>query len=603
MCYDHCYLLQNDNFGPRQVNFVESDREKLICKLGDVASSRTSSRLSMQNYEAFVNALTEKDWNVLQGDAVPDDKLDQLQRRLALIGLRNPSEQTSKKIAAIYSFAVNGENFTEQDAAMKRSLFTTIKSTYKKYVRGLPEPKSWMSKLVTVAQFSREHPSMFASAYGDELPVACPIDMATLMSWDDFKCRVHPTVATPMQSLVPHRVLAPTDGANAMMMNGFATMFERMMMMMQNGMQQQQQPMQQQTRILQLGRSPIQLEAGSQGMEHAANPRLRRELTIKMLNDQSCNSSPNSSPRHDDRTACVSPPQHDVAPIRAPAKAAAATPPAEATPAAAAPLQLALPAGPARAQDADAAETPQPANSSQPSPAEMGGPDANSMLDLLDAREKSKKSAKNAQGQRQLSQSKAQVAPQSVPKKRRLTVKTAVDTAARVSAPSAASGKPQINLNHESTRSQYLVRCGKGKGSTKNFKYLVAINMCSFSRATFASIKPSHQKRTWSTHLEAITPDMFCVCCACLRDPPGITTKSQRSKLSKTLETTCVVFQSREHASMNVISNTLLHITNKTSLRCSSTRVEAFSLTSAAGKRCRVQSFSCSVSGVAAHTA
>ena len=140
----------------------------------------------VQNFEAIVNYWPKNVWDSMsQGVSAPALKF------AVKLGLRNPSEKTSKAIAlAMMASADGAEMVLQQPRAMTVSFCNSVKVWIANEVKLVGNPAVWLAMLMPSPQELRAHfPSVYDGAYVDgSVPVRNQIPMTV---WEGLKANTH----------------------------------------------------------------------------------------------------------------------------------------------------------------------------------------------------------------------------------------------------------------------------------------------------------------------------------------------------------------------------------------------------------------------------
>ena len=115
---------------------------------------------------------------------------DLLMTFLQALGGRALTEPTYKCIASL-SMVVTDPNARMLPCSVKQRCYLALKTEFKKRVRQMAKPQVWIEQLPPApSDFKRSHPTLYASVFGDEAPVAAQVDLGQLIAVDSsFRCR------------------------------------------------------------------------------------------------------------------------------------------------------------------------------------------------------------------------------------------------------------------------------------------------------------------------------------------------------------------------------------------------------------------------------
>ena len=130
-----------------------------------------------QDYTSVIGFYTSRHWLILCGDGDATSKLDCLLDTPVQLDLKVPSEPTVQLLTAVYLASVEGSI----DRAIARS--SRVKNTTLKFIKRAFKKKisSKRYTMDVLPQSPQELPAAtYTRVYGQEVPVACPIDPAKL---------------------------------------------------------------------------------------------------------------------------------------------------------------------------------------------------------------------------------------------------------------------------------------------------------------------------------------------------------------------------------------------------------------------------------------
>ena len=180
-----------------------------------------------QDYMSVIFFYTSRHWVVLQGDGDATSKLNCLLGIPIQLDLKVPSEPTMQLLTAVYLVSVEGNIDRAMDlvARVKNTTLKFIKKTFKKKVLGL------RFHMDVLPQSPQDLPAAtYTRVYGQEVPVACPLDPAKLnelrisipMRSSNIALR-HPDISKSVE-LVQHNA-----GQSTQLLNMLGQMFQACM--------------------------------------------------------------------------------------------------------------------------------------------------------------------------------------------------------------------------------------------------------------------------------------------------------------------------------------------------------------------------------------
>ncbi|CAE8715593.1 unnamed protein product, partial [Polarella glacialis] len=145
-------------------------------------------RRALQDYGAFGHYISEKMWQVLEGDQMTSaSKMETLLWHSIELGLRCPSEPTPAHITCLYLLTVEGSTKTmRMSPVLRHETFKAVKACFQKMKTKYDYKFNHVIILpMDPAEFQREHPTLFAHAFGDAKPATCKYtcqDMAKVVN-------------------------------------------------------------------------------------------------------------------------------------------------------------------------------------------------------------------------------------------------------------------------------------------------------------------------------------------------------------------------------------------------------------------------------------
>ena len=115
----------------------------------------TQARRTNQQWESCVHALPRSVWAVLEDPGInTDSKIDVVHAFLADLGLRLPTEQTSKRVCELILVATEGlEAAVTLAPTVKAAFNSRLKKLFKRKVRRMPAPSPWVAELPSSIDF------------------------------------------------------------------------------------------------------------------------------------------------------------------------------------------------------------------------------------------------------------------------------------------------------------------------------------------------------------------------------------------------------------------------------------------------------------------
>ncbi|CAE8688771.1 unnamed protein product [Polarella glacialis] len=133
-------------------------------------------RRALQDYGAFGHYISEKMWQVLEGDQMTSaSKMETLLWHSIELGLRCPSEPTLAHIPCLYLLTAEGPTKTvRMSPVLRHETFKAVKACFQKVKTKYDYKFNHVIILpMDPAEFQREHPTLFAHAFGDAKPATC----------------------------------------------------------------------------------------------------------------------------------------------------------------------------------------------------------------------------------------------------------------------------------------------------------------------------------------------------------------------------------------------------------------------------------------------
>lgn len=212
-------------------------------------------RRGLQDFTAVHGYLTQEQWDQLGSDIPGTSKLHLLMQAVQRLGLRLPTEHTSKWLTCLWMHCSHtAGSILGMPAEQKVTYLKHVKSSFDGLRRSLVDPPCWVDKLpCEPVEYAKCFPALFATVFqGQSNPVIAPIDLAQVIALSQsFGCRggstrVVPLVAVGSVSTGPsrekHLQSSPTRDSSTSSLERVANMF----------MQQMQSMSAQQNRMLEL---------------------------------------------------------------------------------------------------------------------------------------------------------------------------------------------------------------------------------------------------------------------------------------------------------------------------------------------------------------
>ena len=146
-------------------------------------------RKNNQDYLTILEMFTENDWKTaMEADVAPSVPLNVFILRGIRLGLRNPTEYTSRLLCTLWLILTNPnpQNMTEQE---KQNSLAKVKFEFHRIADKMANPSEHVVTLPgTAADLLKQHPSIYKSAFtsapGDG-PVRCPLDLRNVWEIDN----------------------------------------------------------------------------------------------------------------------------------------------------------------------------------------------------------------------------------------------------------------------------------------------------------------------------------------------------------------------------------------------------------------------------------
>ncbi len=207
------------------------------------AGEKQRRRRSLQDFTAIHGYMTEEFWQKMQEGIPQCNKLHILLQAAVRLGLRLPSEHTSKWLACLWmSCSMSPAALLSTTPDAKQVFLKHLKHQFEVIRRTLVDPPTWIEVLPTEPlELARAHPALFGSVFGQGRPVVAPIDMSAVIALSQsFGCRgglrtmslpEAPTIPRPLPSGFSQPGLSPQRDAS-MSLERMANMFVTQMQSM-----------------------------------------------------------------------------------------------------------------------------------------------------------------------------------------------------------------------------------------------------------------------------------------------------------------------------------------------------------------------------------
>ena len=131
---------------------------------------------------------------MLTGSQVsPSAELSAILQLSIQLGCRCPTEHTVKWFCSLWQVTCNSPcQLANQDHSTKYVMLQHVKATFDGLRKNSADPHSWIDKLPdNPTDFVRKYPVLFNAPYSVDMPpIACPIDITGLLSYDNsYGCR------------------------------------------------------------------------------------------------------------------------------------------------------------------------------------------------------------------------------------------------------------------------------------------------------------------------------------------------------------------------------------------------------------------------------
>ena len=157
------------------------------------AGTRQQRRRGLQDFTAVHGYMTEAFWQQMSGEIPSCNKLQVLLQACHRLGLRLPSEHTSKWLTCLWMYCSHSsDTLATQTPDQKLVYMKHLKRTFDGIRRSLLDPPLWIETLPTEPMdLASEHPAFFASVFSMQAkPVVAPIDMSSVIGLSQtFGCR------------------------------------------------------------------------------------------------------------------------------------------------------------------------------------------------------------------------------------------------------------------------------------------------------------------------------------------------------------------------------------------------------------------------------
>ena len=185
-----------------RVPWAESDLTAVLGVLSSIPRSLPAGkrRRLQQTWTALHNFFSADQWDLLMSPEMSSTaKLDIILQHAAKLGLRLPSEPSSKWLASLWMVTGETENLQKYDANQKRSLYVYVKDRFHTLTNGMAEPPQWLDRLPeTPVELHRDAKVLFDSTYDQiGMPVPSRIPAVTITTVNQtYACRSSAKPAT-----------------------------------------------------------------------------------------------------------------------------------------------------------------------------------------------------------------------------------------------------------------------------------------------------------------------------------------------------------------------------------------------------------------------
>ena len=165
-------------------------------------------RRTNQQWETCVHALPRSVWAVLEDPGIStDSKIDVVHAFLANLGLRLPTEPTSKRVCELILVATEGlETASTLAPAVKAAFNSKLKKLFKRKVRRMPAPSPWIADLPGSIDFLNvSHAELYHRVYvaTNDRHVNCKWSAAQMAGVSaTFPCRNSATLLREQQGAI-----------------------------------------------------------------------------------------------------------------------------------------------------------------------------------------------------------------------------------------------------------------------------------------------------------------------------------------------------------------------------------------------------------------
>ena len=172
----------------------------------------TPGRRTNQQWETCVHALPRSVWAVLEDPAnTTDSKIDVVHTFLADLGLRLPTEPTSKRVCELILVATEGlETASTLAPAVKAAFNSKLKRLFKRKVRRMPAPSPWVAELPSSIDFLNvSHAELYHRVYvaTNDRHVNCKWSASQMAGVSaTFPCRASSTILREAPGAIRPRI-------------------------------------------------------------------------------------------------------------------------------------------------------------------------------------------------------------------------------------------------------------------------------------------------------------------------------------------------------------------------------------------------------------
>jgi len=167
--------------------WLDRDLEKIL-KMLQPPDLTGSARRPMQHFAPMIlEYFSAEEWESLVSGSSRNQKAELLFRRCADLGGRNLTEPSLKFLNSLLTFFTTGGE--QASLWRKKADLAAVKTEFKRVARHLAAPNIYLVTLPCLAEFQSAYPDWYASIFSSP-PVPCPIDLGKVMAIDNsYGCR------------------------------------------------------------------------------------------------------------------------------------------------------------------------------------------------------------------------------------------------------------------------------------------------------------------------------------------------------------------------------------------------------------------------------